>query len=86
MLTWSKLYSLQVIPLLFVIIFLTIPQQEVMGPEILQPGAIDAESSRMTGASNNTPPGETQQKRRHQLVQSDAAIVAIGTMTQNAHL
>jgi len=48
-----------------VIIFLTIPQQQVMAPEIVQPGAIEAELSRTTGASNNAPPGETQQQRRH---------------------
>ena len=67
------------------IIFLTIPQQQVMAPETLQPGAIGAESSRMTGASNNAPPGETQQQRRHQLVHRDAAIVATEYVTQDAH-
>jgi len=48
------------------IIFLTIPQQQVMAPEILQPGAIDAELSQMTDPSNNASPGETQLQRRPQ--------------------
>jgi len=68
-----------------VIIFLTIPQQQVLAPETLQPGVIGAESSRTTGASNNAPPGKTQQKRRHQLVLRDAAIVATEHMTQDPH-
>ena len=55
-----------------------------MAPEILQPGAIEAESSRTTGASNNAPPGETQQQRRHHLVHRDAAIVATENMTLDA--
>jgi len=56
-----------------------------MAPEILQPGAIEAESSRKTGTSNSAPPSETQQQRRHQLVRRDAAIVATDNMTQDAH-
>jgi len=44
-LTCSELYNLQDFPLLFMIIFLTIPLQQVMAPETLQPGAIGAESS-----------------------------------------
>ena len=68
------------------IIFLTIPQQQVMAPEIIQPGAIEAELSRMKGTSTNAPPGETQQQRRHQLVHRDAAIVATEDMTPDAHL
>jgi len=59
-----------------VIIFLTIPQQQEMVPEIFQPGAIDTESSRTTGDSNNAPPGDTQQQHRHQWVHCDAAIIA----------
>ena len=57
-----------------------------MAPEILQQGAIEAESSRMTGDSNIMTPGDTQQQCRHQLVHRDAAIVAIENMTQDAHL
>jgi len=68
------------------IIFLTIPQQQVMAPEIVQPGAIEAESSRITGASNNPPPCETQHQHRHQLVHRDAATSASKNMTQDAHL
>jgi len=57
-----------------------------MAPGILQPGAIEAESSRTTGGSNDSPPGETQQQRRHQLVHRDAAIVATENRTQDAHV
>jgi len=45
-----------------VIIFLTIQQQQVMAPEILQPGAIEAELSQTTRASKNAPPRETQEQ------------------------
>jgi len=69
-----------------VIIFLTIPQQQVMVPEKPQPGVIEAESSRTTGSSQNAPLGETQQPRRHQLVHCDAVIVATANMTQDAHV
>jgi len=69
-----------------VIIFLTIPQQQVMVPEIFQPGEVEAESSRMTATPNNAPPGETQQQHTHQLVHRDAATVATENMTQDAHL
>jgi len=61
-------------------------QQQAMPPATLSPGAIVAESSRMTAASSNAPLGETQQQRRHQLVHRDAAIVATENMTQDAHL
>ena len=57
-----------------------------MAPEIVQPGVIEGESSRMTGASKNAPPCETQQQRRHQLVHHDTAIVATNIITQDAHL
>jgi len=57
-----------------------------MGREILQPGVIEAESSRPTGFSNNAPPSETQQHRRHQFVHRDAEIVATEDMTQDAYL
>jgi len=69
-----------------VIIFLTIPQQQVVASETLQPGAIEAKSSRTTGASTNAPPRETQQQCRHQLVHCNSAIVATKTMTQAAQL
>jgi len=59
-----------------VIIFLTIPQQQVMTPKIFQSGAIEAKSSLKTGTSNNAPHGETNQQRRHQLVHRNTAIVA----------
>jgi len=68
------------------IIFLTIPQQQVMAPEIIQPGAIEAVSSRTTGALNNAPPSYTQQRHRHEWVHHDAAIVATENMAQDAHL
>jgi len=68
------------------IIFLTIPQQQEMAPGILQPGVIESESSRTTGASNNAPLSETQQQCRHQLVHHNAAIVPTENMTQDAHL
>jgi len=69
-----------------VIIFLAIPQQQVMAPGSLQQGAIGAKSNRMTGTLTNVPPGERQQQRRHQLVQHGTAIVATKNMTQDAHL
>jgi len=85
-LTCSWLYNLQDFPLLFVIIFLTIPPQQVMAPENLEPGAIEAKLSRTTGASNNAPPSETQPQHSHQLVQHAAANVATENMTQDKHL
>ena len=57
-----------------------------MAPEILQPGAIEAELSLTTGASNNASPSETQPQHRHQLVHHDSLIVATENMTQDAHL
>jgi len=57
-----------------------------MAPEILEPGAIEAESSRTTGASNNAVPSETQNQRRHRLVHRDAAVVDTENMTQDADL
>jgi len=69
-----------------VIIFLTVSQQHGVAPETLQPGAIEANSSRTTGTSINGPPGQTEQQHRQQLVHRDAAIVATGKMTQDAHL
>ena len=40
----------------------------------------------MTGSSNNAPPSEPQQQRRHQLVHRDTAIVATKNMNQDVHL
>jgi len=68
-----------------VIVFLTIPQQQVMAPEILQPGAIEAESSRLTDAPYYVPAGETQQQSRHLSVHRDSAFVATEIMSQEAH-
>ena len=84
-LTCSQLHHLQDFSLLVVIIFLTIPQQQVMAQEILQLGAIEAKSSRTTRASNNAPPDVTRQRRRHLVVHCDAAIVATGNMTQDPY-
>jgi len=61
-LTCSSLYNLQHIPLLFLIIFLTLIEQEEMAPETLPPGVIGAEFSQTTGAPHTAPPGETQQQ------------------------
>jgi len=68
------------------IIFLPFPQQQVMAPETLQPGAIGAASSRMTGASTKASPGEIQQQHRHHFVDRITAIVATENMTQDEHL
>ena len=56
-----------------------------MAPEIVQPGGIEAESSRTTDVSHNAPPSETQHQCRHELVHRDAAIVAAKNMIQDAH-
>jgi len=56
----ATLYNLQDFLLLFVIIFLTLPQQQVMATKTDQPGEIGSESCRMTGAATNATPGETQ--------------------------
>jgi len=84
--TGSSLYNLQHFPLLFVIIFLTFLQHQTIAPKTLPPGGIGAGSSWTTGTSHSEPIGKTQQQRRHQLVQRDAAIVATENMTQDAHL
>jgi len=57
-----------------------------MAPQPLQPGGIQSEPSRTTGASSNEPLAKTQQQRRHQLVHCDAAIAATENMAQDAHL
>ena len=41
-------------------IVLTIQHEQVMAPQILQPGAIEAELSQTTGVSHTTLPSETQ--------------------------
>jgi hypothetical protein len=51
-----------------------------------QPGVIQSESSRMTGASFNEPLAETPLQRRHQLVHRDAAIEATKHIAQDTHL
>jgi len=68
------------------IIFPTFPQQQVMDPETLRPGAIGAKLSRTTGASPNVTPGETQEQCRHQLFHCDAAIVATQDVNLDTHL
>jgi hypothetical protein len=75
-LTCSSLDNLQHFPLLFMIIFRMLQQQQAMAPETLPPGANGAQSCRMTGASRNAPLGETQQQCRQQVFHCDAAIVA----------
>jgi hypothetical protein len=66
-------------------IFLTFLQQQTMAPETVPLGAIEAESSLMTGTSRQPPLDETQQQRGHQLLHRDAAIVAAENMRQDAH-
>jgi hypothetical protein len=61
---------------LFTIVFLTFPQPQAIATEPPDPGVIGAESSWTTGASCNTPLGDTQHQRRHHGVNDDAAIVA----------
>jgi len=67
------------------IIFVTFLQQQAMAPETLHPGAIGAESSRTTDASQIAPLCETQPQCRHQLLYRDAAIVATESTTQDSH-
>jgi len=64
-------------------IFLTMPQQQVMATETLQPGAIRAESSWTTGASTDAQPSETKQQVRHHMVHHDAAMFATKNMTEH---
>jgi len=61
-------------------------QQQVVAPHKHQPGVIESELSRTTGASSNEPLAETQQQCRHQLVHRDTAIAATKIMAQNVHL
>jgi hypothetical protein len=56
-----------------------------MAPETAQPGMIQSQLSRTSGASSDAPLAETQLQRRHQLVHSDAAIAATENMAQDAH-
>jgi hypothetical protein len=85
-LTFNELYNLQDFPLLFVIIFLTFPHQQVMASETFHAGVMQAKSGQTTFASTNAPSGETQQDCRHQLVHCDAAIVVTKNMTLDTHL
>jgi len=85
-LSCRDLYIPQDFPLLFVIIFLTFSQRQIMAPQAPQLCAIGFESSRMTGALSNAPPAETQLQYRHQLVRRDTAIAATKNMTQYARL
>jgi len=57
-----------------------------MAPQTPQPGVIQSESSRTTGASSNAPVAESHLQRRHPLVHRDAAIAATKNMAQDAHL
>jgi len=57
-----------------------------MAPQTPQPGVIESESSRTTGASSNEPLAEIVQQCRHQIVHRDAAIAATENMAQDAHL
>jgi len=52
-----------------------------MAPITHQPGEGGSQSSRMTGASSNSPPAKTQQQRKHQLVHCDVANAATENMT-----
>jgi len=56
-----------------------------MAPQTPQPGGIQFEPSRTTGASSNALLAETQQQRRHQLVHHDSAIAVTENMAQDAH-
>jgi len=86
-LTWRYLYIPQNFPLLFVIIFLTLPQQQVKAPHVPQPPAIESKSSRTTGDSSNAPPAETQQQcSHHQIVDHIAANASTENMTRDSHL
>jgi len=83
--TCSLLYIPQYFPL-SLLCSSPFPQHQVMAPQRLQPGMIQSESSRTTGASSNAPMAETQQQRRHQLVHCNAAIAATENMAQDAYL
>jgi len=57
-----------------------------MAPQTPQPGVSESQSSTTTGASWNGPLAETQQQRRQQGVNCDAAIAATENMTPDSHL
>jgi len=84
--TCRYVYIPQDFTLLFIIIFLTFPQQQVMAPQTHQWRAIKSESSWKTVTSSNVPLAETQCQRRHQWVHCDGAIAATENMTQDTHL
>ena len=74
----------QDIPLRFVIIISSLPQQQIMAAQTPQQVEHGTESSRRMGASANTPPAETQPQRRHQLAHRNAATAATEQMTLDA--
>ena len=57
-----------------------------MAPQPPLQGESGTESSRMMGASSNTPPTETQLQRRHHSVHRDAGNAATENMTLDAQL
>jgi len=85
-LTSRYLYIPQDFPLLFVIIFLTFPQQQITAPQPPQSGAIGSESSCTTGTLSNSPSAEIQQQCSHLYVHCNAAIEATKNIPQDAHL
>jgi hypothetical protein len=62
------------------------PPQLIMAPQTPPPGVIQSELSRNMGTSTNEPLAKTQQARRHQSVNHDAAIAATKNMPQDANL
>jgi len=85
-LTSTYLYIAQDFPLLFIFIFLTIPQHQVLATQISQTAVIGSESSQITGASSHASSAETQQQHRHQFVHHNTAIAATENMTHNTHV
>ena len=55
-----------------------------MAPQTSLQGESGTESSRMTGASSNTPPAETQLQRRHHFGHRDTANAATENTTLDA--
>jgi len=76
----------QDVPLHFVIIISSLPQQRIMPPQRPQQDDGGTESSKTTGASSNTPPAETPLHHRHHLAHRDAANAATGNMTLDSQL
>jgi len=71
-------------PLLFVIIFSSLPLQKIMAPRTPLQVEHGIESSRTTGASCNTPPAETQLERCHIIAHCDAVNSDTENVTVNA--